>query len=150
MVNNRISANATASVVQSTQYYPFDASFADKIETSTQPYKYNGKELDSLNGLNMYDYSARYKDDWRFTTVDPLAEKYYGWSPYVYCGNNPLKYIDPTGMDWYLNEQIGETYFNQDISDKITTYKEQIYTRIGGNTMFGNQGEIIILSYLKL
>jgi hypothetical protein len=46
----------------------------------------------------MYDYSARHKDDWRFTTVDPMAEKYYSISPYAYCGNNPLKYIDPTGM----------------------------------------------------
>lgn len=53
-----------------------------------------------------------------------------------------MKWIDPTGMDWYLNEQTGETYFNRDISDKTTTYKDQIYTRIGGNTMFGNQGEI--------
>lgn len=34
----------------------------------------------------------------RFTSVDPLAEKYYSWSPYVYVMNNPLKYIDPTGM----------------------------------------------------
>ncbi|MDU1893131.1 MAG: hypothetical protein E6767_20835, partial [Dysgonomonas sp.] len=50
------------------------------------------------HGVNMYDYSARYKDEWRFTTVDPLAEKYYSWSPYTYVMNNPLKYIDPTGM----------------------------------------------------
>lgn len=34
----------------------------------------------------------------RFLTIDPLAEKYYSWSPYVYVKNNPLKYIDPTGM----------------------------------------------------
>lgn len=35
----------------------------------------------------------------RFLTVDPLAEKYYSWSPYVYCLNNPLRYIDPTGRE---------------------------------------------------
>lgn len=33
----------------------------------------------------------------RFTTIDPLAEKYYSWSPYAYVMNNPLKYIDPDG-----------------------------------------------------
>jgi len=52
-----------------------------------------------MHGLNMYDYSARWKADWYFTTVDPLAEKYYSISPYVYVANNPIKAIDPTGMD---------------------------------------------------
>jgi len=36
-------------------------------------------------------------DDKKFTTVDPLSEKYYSWSPYVYCYNNPMKFVDPTG-----------------------------------------------------
>lgn len=34
---------------------------------------------------------------WRFTTVNPLAEKYYSWSPYNYGYCNPIRYIDPTG-----------------------------------------------------
>ncbi len=38
--------------------------------------------------------------------MDPLAEKAYGWSPYVYVKNNPLKYIDPTGKrKWPVNEK---------------------------------------------
>ena len=32
-----------------------------------------------------------------FTTMDPLAEKYYGLSPYAYCGNNPVNAIDLRG-----------------------------------------------------
>ncbi len=35
-------------------------------------------------------------------TVDPLAEKYYGISLYVYCANNPILYIDPDGRAWRL------------------------------------------------
>jgi hypothetical protein len=35
----------------------------------------------------------------RWMTTDPLAEKYYSISPYAYCANNPVKYIDPNGMD---------------------------------------------------
>jgi hypothetical protein len=34
----------------------------------------------------------------RFTRPDPLAEKYPNISPYVFCANNPVNYIDPTGM----------------------------------------------------
>ena len=72
-------------------------------ETSTteqgkQPYKFGGKELDQMHGLNFYDVSARYVNGINFTTIDPMAEKYYSWSPYVYCTNNPLRLIDPTGM----------------------------------------------------
>jgi hypothetical protein len=35
----------------------------------------------------------------RFTSMDPMCEKYYDWSPYAYVNNNPMKYVDPTGMD---------------------------------------------------
>ncbi len=83
-------------------------SFVEGVTTSKQPYKYNGKELDTEKGLNLYDYSARLMDPvlGRFSTVDPSAEKYYGISPYAYCANNPLKYIDPDGRKiviWYRN-----------------------------------------------
>lgn len=33
----------------------------------------------------------------RFTSVDPLAEKYYSISPYAYVANNPMKYVDLRG-----------------------------------------------------
>ena len=50
-----------------------------------QPYKYNGKELDTKKGLNWYDYGARMYDAALgvFTTIDPSSEKYYPTSPYV-------------------------------------------------------------------
>ena len=31
-------------------------------------------------------------------SVDPLAEKFPNMSPYAFCNNNPLYYVDPTGM----------------------------------------------------
>ncbi|NDV97295.1 RHS repeat-associated core domain-containing protein [Dysgonomonas sp. 521] len=97
--NNRVVANASGTLVQRNHYYPFGSVFASTTGAGKQPYKYNGKELDAMHGVNLYDYSARYMDSQigRFTSVDPLAEEYYSWSPYSYGYNNPLRHVDPTG-----------------------------------------------------
>ena len=64
-----------------------------------QPYKYNGKELDTKKGLNWYDYGARHYDATlgRWFVVDPLAEQMSAWSPYAYCLNNPAGLVDEEG-----------------------------------------------------
>ncbi|MBO7609514.1 MAG: hypothetical protein J6S96_04860 [Muribaculaceae bacterium] len=33
----------------------------------------------------------------RFLAPDPLADKYHDISPWAWCGNNPLRYSDPSG-----------------------------------------------------
>jgi len=95
--SNRVVCNASGSVEQVNHYYPFGGLFGESTNASTQKYKYNGKELDRVHGLDWYDYGARFMDGMRFTTIDPMAEKYYDISPYAYCANNPIYYIDPDG-----------------------------------------------------
>ena len=55
--------------------------------------------LDCMHGLDLYDYGARQYDPTtaRFTSIDPLCEKYYHISPYAYCAGNPVNYVDPDG-----------------------------------------------------
>ena len=98
--NNRVVADASGTVEESNQYYPFGLLYANS-NSNLQPYKYNGKELDAKAGLNWYDYGARHYDAalGRFTTIDPLSNNHYGISPYSYCMNNPMKFIDPDGKD---------------------------------------------------
>ncbi len=101
--NNRIVIDQDGNLKQRMYYYPFGMSMPEtaSYNSSDQPYRYNGKELDKMHGLNMYDYSARYYEPsiGRFTTVDPHAEKYYNISPYAYCNNNPIRFIDKDGRD---------------------------------------------------
>ena len=105
--NIREVVNMGGTVQQVTNYYPFGAPYADPnavMGATVQSYKYNGKELDRMHGLDTYDYGARQYDPIlaRWDRVDPLCEKYYGVSPYVYCGDDPLNAIDPDGKKSYL------------------------------------------------
>jgi RHS repeat-associated protein len=87
-------------VDQITEYYPFGLPiYSQSISQEMQPYKFGGKELDEMHGLNWYDQGARSFDAIvpRTPTMDPLAEKYYSSSPYALFGNNPVRYVDPDG-----------------------------------------------------
>lgn len=73
-----------------------------------------------------------------FTTIDPHAESYYHLSPYSYCGGNPINRIDPTGMDWYQNNQTSYyTWYDGDGA-------REGFTHIGGKGSVLGEFESII------
>jgi RHS repeat-associated protein len=102
-------AESGVQVKEINNYYPFGMEFNEKpviTNVGFNPelnFTYNGKELQTMHGLNMMDYGARFidmsKPDW--IGVDPLAEKKPWMSPYVYCSNNPVNRIDPDGRNDY-------------------------------------------------
>ena len=126
----RIVANQNGEVEQVNHYYPYGGLMGESTSSDHQPYKYNGKELDRHHGLDWFDYGARWYNGYSWMTPDPLAEKYYDTSPYVYCADNPLRYIDPTGMfygDYYnlLGKKIGTDGIDDQMKYLVLNSDEQ-------------------------
>jgi len=99
--NNRLVISDTGDIEQTNEYYPYGGPWGNASTfQGLQPFKYNGKELDRVHGLDWYDYGARRYDPafCQFTQMDPLCEQYPHLSPYAYCAGNPVNAIDPDGM----------------------------------------------------
>ena len=101
-------------VVERNGYYPLgmrtstDNSYP---QLTTNLYKYNGKEVQTVGGLGFTDYGARMYDDftgWWFVP-DPLAEETVWSSPFSFNQNNPINRIDLTGRK---DNPVYDTYGN--------------------------------------
>lgn len=108
--NNRAVVNGTTGAVEQTiAYYPYGGVIPDLgTGINLQPYKFGGKELVCVNGINEYDYGARryWSSAPCFTSVDPRSEKYYWLSPFLFCASNPINFIDIKGNDvWNINSK---------------------------------------------
>ncbi|RZL20402.1 MAG: hypothetical protein EOO89_00310 [Pedobacter sp.] len=111
--------NSTGRVSQHMEYLPFGETMTDEhLASRNSPFKYNGKEFDEETGN--YYYGARYYDPkWSiFISVDPLAEKTF--DSYAYCYNNPVRFVDPTGMQ-------GEDTYKIDKNGYITLVDRKVH-----------------------
>ena len=88
-------------ITQVNAYYPFGMNHVANTNGASGAFKYqyNGKEFNDDFGLNWNDYGARFYDPaiGRWNRVDPLAEKMRRYSPYNYCFDSPIRFIDPDG-----------------------------------------------------
>jgi RHS repeat-associated protein len=146
--SNRAVVNAkTGQVVEKYDYYPFGKQHGDYHTGYIHPYRYNGKELENAMGIDWLYYGARMMEpEWgRFTTPDPLAEKYYDVSPYAYCGNNPMIIIDPDGMDNYVLNRDGNIVLLEINNDETNT----IYAQVGKGSINRQKSVIVSKSFLE-
>ena len=88
-------------IKQINNYYPFGLNMEGNWNgaAGSNKYQYNGKEWNDDFGLGWNDYGARFYDPAiaRWVVIDALADKYMRWSPYNYCKDNPIKFVDPDG-----------------------------------------------------
>ena len=138
--NVRSIVRQDGAVVESTEYYPYGGLFS--ATASVQPFKYNaqplarrsgrcnvgckpvatakttfGNELDRTHGLDLYDSEARWYDSLlgRTSTMDPLADKYYSLSPYLWCAGNPVNVNDVDGKTITALIEDNEFFIRKDI-----------------------------------
>ena len=154
--NVRAVVGTAGTVEQIMNYYPFGAPYCDNtaLNPDLQPYKYNGKEFETMHGRNAYDYGARFYDPLLPTwdRMDPLCEKYYHISPYAYCANDPVNFIDNDGekvLPSSLKEMVmiqntlpqdARDYVRLDASGFIDVERLNMYT--GNSLNFENLREL--------
>ncbi len=132
--------DASGSVNQHLQYLPFGEQFIDQRSANGQDirFKFTGKERDAETGMDYF--GARYYDSdisvW--LSVDPLADKYSGISPYAYVFNNPVMFVDKWGLEGEpVKMKVRKVHSDRDGQEKFrfknkkTGAKGYIYTPKG-------------------
>lgn len=130
------SSNGLAEVIQEWHYYPFGMEMSGLTAgTSSNKYLYNGKELQTDFNLDWYDYGARFYDPAlaRWHSVDPMAEKYYHYGSYNYTLNNPMRFIDPDGMQVFSYFGSDDEAMKQPEGLSVSSWIKSIANSLGFN-----------------
>lgn len=132
-------------ILEDNTYYPFGLTMAGisdkalKFNYSENKYRFGGKELQNNEfsdgtGLEEYDFGARMQDPqlgvWH--NIDLMADKSESFSPYIYTLDNPIKFIDPNGMDTYLSGEAAQNAFSQ-LQQSLNQRNYGILTDISSN-----------------
>ena len=116
---------------------------------SFNPYRFSAKEQmtvygGSLVGSNfepnagLYDFGARWYAPYsaRWSTPDPLSEKYYSISPYAYCAGNPVNLVDPEGLELFIGQykyKDGKLYDSEDNvvkEEQMDDFTKKVYNAL--------------------
>lgn len=130
-----IVTDAGGAVAEESVFYPYGQ---DRTRSGSfaSEYRFTGKELDGETGLHYF--GARYYDagTGRFVSVDPLGAETpqiyissnSSWNLYSYANSNPIRFIDPSGldaMDWVKNKyEKGKEYINGKYQEAKEIYRE--------------------------
>ena len=129
---------------------------ATSVASTSSPnrWHFSGKESQSIlnASIPLLDFGARMYNPAiaRWTAADPLSEKYYGISPYVYCLGNPIVNIDVKGdsVRVYIETVgLGHTWISAGEGDEMVVYTYGRYDHTyKGNVLSDGPGVLVRLS----
>ncbi len=145
----RAIVNSSNQLVSAQDYDAWGYLLQSRIYASDESkFKFTEKERDKESN---YDYfGARYYDSriGRFNGSEPIPSSSFGWSSFVYCADNPLRVIDPTGEEWYYiydDPKSGNwQFFENTPSQEVWAGK---YDNQGNKVMEMKQGYKELLHY---
>ena len=160
-----------ASIVERNDYYPFGGRWDDgsgrggTIAATDNRYALSGKERQTMSRMGSYlaihesllDFGARFYDPATaiFLQQDPLAEKYYNLSPYAYCANNPVNFVDPDGRFFgdpvrnpEIRRNLASNLYGKEIrSDGRNHQGFDYYAPVGTDVLSVKDGKVIEIAY---
>lgn len=122
----RVVKDGSGAIRQRFDYYPYGTvsrvwTSSSTTDNSEKRYRFGGKEiagtaLTDLTGSGVapgapyLDFGARLYSPGTasWLSVDPMAEKYYDHSPYLFCAANPIMYVDPTGESIRIRRNVND------------------------------------------
>ena len=140
----RVIAEDRHTVISRTDYLPFGVRMSGDGLTGANStarssfFGFSGKENEMWGGYDTADgditphwlkgeryqhFGARAYDPVSciFMQVDPMAEKYYGMTPYGYCAGNPVMFMDPQG-DTLIADQSAQLNIKHTLSAREARY----------------------------
>jgi RHS repeat-associated protein len=125
--STRMVINDQNQITEAIAYQPYGTivpmeDIATSPQTSTRQ-QFTGKEFDregsgvGISGMELYYFGKRYYDPELGVFLTPDPEDQY-WSPYTYCGGDPINQIDPDGA---FAAGIGLLQFSQTTQQLMST-----------------------------
>jgi RHS repeat-associated protein len=120
--------NSSGGLVASYSYEPY-GKLVSSTGTITNPWRFAGGYYDSSTGL--YHFGQRYYDPTtgRWTQGDPIDNPLasHGWNRYIYAGDNPVNFTDPTGLICGPGGGIGDALIPDYIFTSACGFHDKCY-----------------------
>lgn len=123
--DNSIPPNYSLKPTIMQDYYPYGEvrwQMDDLANENKNNQNWIGKEKDKENGLGDHGVRKYEYETGRFTSIDPLWNKYYGWTPFQYSLNSPITFKDDGGMEVEAADAQVEEYIKNSVEKEYRDY----------------------------